>query len=51
MNSGMKWFIGVIVVIVLIVIGVSLGNKSDDSEETGPIKIGFIGPLTGDASA
>lgn len=44
----MKKIIGVIVlvIIVILIIVLSGGSKGD----TGPIKIGFIGPLTGDAA-
>ena len=38
-----------IVIVVIIIIVISLGHKG--VTETGPIKIGFIGPLTGDVSA
>jgi branched-chain amino acid transport system substrate-binding protein len=45
----MKKTIGVlIVVIVIIIILASTGGKKG---ETGPIKIGFIGPMTGDVTA
>ncbi|MCA9353236.1 ABC transporter substrate-binding protein, partial [Patescibacteria group bacterium] len=45
------WIIGILVVLLLI----SLFFKKDDQQKAGttdgPIKIGFIGPLTGDAAA
>lgn len=45
----MKKTLGVIViVIVVIIILASTGGKKG---ETGPIKIGFIGPLTGEISS
>ena len=45
MKKSIWWVVGVVIV-VLIVIAVS-GSKST---ETGPIKIGFIGPLSGDGA-
>lgn len=42
-----KWIITVIVVVVLVLIGISLNQKDDSSI----IKIGFVGPLTGDVSS
>ncbi|MES2213384.1 MAG: ABC transporter substrate-binding protein [Patescibacteria group bacterium] len=44
-NNGKWWVIGVIVLIVIVIFASRGGSK-----ETGPIKIGFIGPLTGDAA-
>ena len=41
------WIVGIIVVAILIIIGVS-SNKGP--KETGPIKIGFVAPLTGDVA-
>ena len=47
-GSKKVWLIvGVIIVIVLIIIGFSAVQKPT---ETGPIKIGWVGPLTGDVS-
>ena len=45
MKKSTWWVIAVIVVIVIILVA---ANKK--SGENGPIKIGFIGPLTGDAA-
>lgn len=48
MNQTTKWIIGIIIVIVVVAVGYSLATKAP--KETGPIKIGFIAPLTGDAA-
>src|SRR4051812_22363375 len=41
-----------IVVLVLIIWGISsISKNANQVADTGPIKIGFIGPLTGDAAA
>ncbi len=45
----MKKIIGAIVVIVVVILIIALSGGSKG--ETGPIKIGFIGPLTGDAAS
>jgi branched-chain amino acid transport system substrate-binding protein len=47
MKKGLFWIILVIIVIVLI--AVFSGNKGSD--ETGPIKIGFTGPLSGEVAS
>lgn len=49
MSKTVKIVIWLIVIVVVIAIGVSLSKKGGDTG-TGPIKIGFIGPLTGDAA-
>ncbi len=49
MNQTIKWIVGVVVAVVVIVAGYSLATKSP--KETGPIKIGFIGPFSGNAAA
>jgi len=46
MKSKTKWIIGI--VIVLIVVGIIIYQNNQNKEET--IKIGFIGPLTGDGA-
>ncbi len=47
-----KWLVIFgIVLIAIVVLIISLGNKSSSTTSEGPIKIGFIGPLTGDAAA
>lgn len=48
MNKNKWWLVGVIIVI-LAVVGFSNLQKSDDSE-LGAIKIGYIGPLSGNAA-
>ncbi|HEY4481213.1 MAG TPA: ABC transporter substrate-binding protein [Candidatus Paceibacterota bacterium] len=49
MNQSTKWIIGVVVVAIIgVVYFVSKGPSQPVSTE--PIKIGFIGPLTGDAA-
>lgn len=50
--SGNKFWIGVvaiIIVVVLVIIGMKANKKEASSSET--IKIGFIGPLSGEAAA
>ncbi|MFA5022919.1 MAG: ABC transporter substrate-binding protein [Candidatus Paceibacterota bacterium] len=50
MSKTLKWIIA-IVVIILIIAGVYYyGAKPATPVETGPVKIGVIGPLTGDAA-
>jgi len=46
----MKKLIWLIIIVVVIVGIVLIVNNNDVEEETGPIKIGIIGPLTGDAA-
>lgn len=41
------WPIVIIVILVLLVVGISFGNKSNQPISIEPIKIGFIGPLSG----
>ena len=48
MKKGAWWVVGVIVIIIVVV---ALVHGSSTKTETGPIKIGFIGPLTGDGAA
>ncbi len=50
MDKTTKIIIAVIVVVVLVAIGYSIKNKSGNAASNEPIKIGFIGPLTGDAA-
>lgn len=47
----MKWVIGIIVIVAIVWIGFSVSNKSKQPTSTEPIKIGLVGPLTGDAAA
>lgn len=49
MNTTIKWILGVVVLAILVWVGVSMSDKSP--VETGPIKIGVIMPLSGDAAA
>ena len=51
MDKTTKIIIAVIVVVVLVAIGYSIKNKSGNVGSNGPIKIGYIGPLTGDTSS
>jgi branched-chain amino acid transport system substrate-binding protein len=46
MKKTLLWIVGIVIVIVLIV---SLAGK--DNKNTGPVKIGFIGALSGDAAS
>lgn len=50
MKQSTKIIIGIIVVIVVIWGGYALFGGSKNPSSTEPIKIGFIGPLTGDAA-
>lgn len=46
-----KWIVGLIAVIVVAVLGFwSVNNSANKTTETDPIKIGLVGPLTGDAA-
>jgi len=49
MNTTTKTIVWVVVILAVIWVGYSL-IKSSEQSSTGPIKIGFIGPLTGDAA-
>jgi len=49
MSKTVKIVVWLVVIIVVVAVGTSLSRKSGDTG-TGPIKIGFIGPLTGDAA-
>jgi branched-chain amino acid transport system substrate-binding protein len=42
------WILGIVIVLILIVVGISSNKKP---AETGPIKIGFVAPLTGDVAS
>jgi branched-chain amino acid transport system substrate-binding protein len=51
-NNNKVWaFLGLVIVVVLIVVGIKSSKNGKMSNETGPIKIGFIAPLSGDAAA
>jgi len=50
MNQSIKWIIGVIVVVAVVAIGYFVSKGPSEPVSTGPIKIGFIGPLTGDGA-
>ena len=50
--KNIKWIIGILVVIILVVVLSNGGDKEQSAQQTeGPIKIGFIGPLTGDVAS
>ncbi len=49
MSQTTKLIVGVIIAVVVVVAGYSVIKGPSAPEETGPIQIGFIGPLTGDA--
>ncbi|PIR47048.1 MAG: hypothetical protein COV07_01070 [Candidatus Vogelbacteria bacterium CG10_big_fil_rev_8_21_14_0_10_45_14] len=52
MTSAGKWILGIIVLIVVVVLlAVIANNGSKVATDDGPIKIGFVGPLTGEAAA
>lgn len=50
MNQTTKWVIGVIIAVVVVAIGYSVFKSPSEPVLTEPIKIGFVGPLTGDAA-
>lgn len=51
-NNNKVWaFLGLVIVVVLIVVGIKSSKNGKVSNETGPIKIGFIAPLSGDPAA
>lgn len=49
MSTSVKWVLGIIVLALIVWVGMSMSDTAPT--ETGPIKIGFIAPLTGDAAA
>jgi len=52
MNKSAKIFLGIIIVVAVVAIGYITANKGQRKPiATEPIKIGFIGPLTGDAAS
>ena len=50
MNQTIKWIIGAIVIVVVVVVGYSILKGPSGPISTEPIKIGFIGALSGDAT-
>lgn len=50
MNQSKKWVVGVIVVIAVVAVGYFVSKGPSGQVSTEPIKIGFIGPLTGDVA-
>ena len=52
-HYSMKKIAWIIVVVIIVALGVSFFGSSakNSTKETGPIKIGFIAPLTGDAAS
>ena len=50
MNQSTKWIVGVIVVLAVVAVGYFVSKGPSEPVSTEPIKIGFIGPLTGDAA-
>ncbi len=50
MNKSTKWIIGIIVVVIIVAVSYFV-SKSPSKVSAEPIKIGFIGPLTGDAAS
>lgn len=47
MKKSILWVVGVVIVVIVIIVATA-SNKN--LSNTGPIKVGFIGPLTGDVS-
>lgn len=50
MTTNTKWIIGAIAIIIIVLLIVLTGGNGGDRAE-GPIKLGFIGPLTGDVAS
>lgn len=50
MKRAILWIVALVVVIVVIV-AIANDSRQQAAVQTGPIKIGFIGPLSGDAAA
>lgn len=50
MSQSTKWIVGVIVVVAVVAIGYFVSKGPSGPVSTEPIKIGFIGPLTGDGA-
>lgn len=50
MSQSTKWVVGIIVVVAGVVIGYFVSKGPSGPVSTEPVKIGFIGPLTGDAA-
>lgn len=50
MNQSTKWVVGIIVVVAVVAIGYFVSKGPSEPVSTEPIKIGFIGPLSGDAA-
>ncbi|MEN9405658.1 MAG: hypothetical protein RLY47_617 [Candidatus Parcubacteria bacterium] len=48
MSTSVKWVLGIIVLALIVWVGMSMSDTAPT--ETGPIKVGFIAPLTGDAA-
>ncbi len=47
-NKGIMWLVGLVIIVLIIIFAY---HSSGTPAETGPIKIGFIGPLSGDAAS
>ncbi len=50
MNQSTKWIVGVIVVVAVVAIGYFV-SKGPNEQATGPIKIGLVAPMTGEAAS
>lgn len=50
MDQSKKGIVAVIVIVVVLVVGYFVSKGPSEPVSTGPIKIGFIAPLTGDAA-
>lgn len=50
MNQTTKWIIVAVIAVVVVVVGYSVYKGPSEPISTEPIKIGFIGPLSGDAA-
>lgn len=50
MSKNTKIIVGVVIA-VLVIVGIWYGMSQKSNTETGPIKIGYVGPLSGDAAA
>ena len=51
MSQTTKWIVGVIIAVVVVAVGYSVIKDPSAPKETGPIKIGIIAPLSGEAAS
>jgi|GEM_PF-3243573 len=51
MNNPTKWAVGIIIAVAVIAVGYTLYKNPSSTSSKEPIKIGFIGALTGDGAS